>query len=161
MPTSNPAPLAPFLLWTNLAYKVAEMLLASAQVISHRTGRMVEAGPAPGKHDMHEFKLMSQEKVEAAVESAQAMSQHLMTMNRQLGSDAFSQLIANSDALYALVGCHTLGQVADRHETLWRSWTVATERATELSNSAARFAHRGLRPIHARATANARRLAMR
>ena len=34
----------PFLVWTDLAWKTGEMMLASAQVIGHRTTRMVAAG---------------------------------------------------------------------------------------------------------------------
>jgi hypothetical protein len=35
----------PFILWSDLATKTLEMMLASAQVIGHRTGRMALAGP--------------------------------------------------------------------------------------------------------------------
>ncbi len=34
----------PFMLWSDLATKTREMVLASAQVIGHRTGRMALAG---------------------------------------------------------------------------------------------------------------------
>jgi hypothetical protein len=35
----------PFILWSDLATKTLEMMLASAQVIGHRTGCMALAGP--------------------------------------------------------------------------------------------------------------------
>ena len=56
----------PFLIWTDLALKTGEMMLASAQVIGHRTGLMAAAGPKPSKRDRREFTLMGQEKIEAA-----------------------------------------------------------------------------------------------
>jgi hypothetical protein len=37
----------PFLICTDLAVKTSEMMLASAQVIVHRTARMALAGPKP------------------------------------------------------------------------------------------------------------------
>src|SRR5450755_4652656 len=46
---------SPFMLWGDLATKTLEMMLASAQVIGHRTGRMVLAGLAPNARDRHEF----------------------------------------------------------------------------------------------------------
>ena len=101
--------LSPFMLWSDLATKTLEMMLASAQVIGHRTGRMALAGPVPNARDRREFALMGQEKIEAGAQSAQAMVAHIMTM----------------------------------------------------SQNATKLAHRGLKPIHAKATANARRLGKR
>src|SRR5664279_4822825 len=66
--------LSPFILWGDLATKTVEMMLASAQVIGHRTGRMALAGPAPNARDRREFALMGQEKIEAGTQSAQAMA---------------------------------------------------------------------------------------
>jgi hypothetical protein len=37
----------PFLVWSRLAWKTSEMMLASAHVIQHRTGRVAEAGATP------------------------------------------------------------------------------------------------------------------
>ena len=68
-----------FMLWNTLAMKTAEMMLASAQVIGHRTGRMALAGPAPSARDRREFALMGQEKVEASAQSVQAMAAHLLS----------------------------------------------------------------------------------
>jgi hypothetical protein len=58
----------PFLIWTDLAVKTSEMMLASALVIGHRTARMALAGPKPSVRDRREFTLMGQEKIEAAAE---------------------------------------------------------------------------------------------
>lgn len=35
----------PFVQWTELAWKTGELMLASAEVIGHRTRRMAAAGP--------------------------------------------------------------------------------------------------------------------
>ena len=58
----------PFLAWTDLAWKIGEMSMASAQVIAHRTTRMAAAGPIPNASDRQEFRRMGQEKIEAATE---------------------------------------------------------------------------------------------
>jgi len=76
----------PFLVWTRLAWKTGEMMLASAQVIHHRTGRMAAAGATPSARDRREFALMGQEKLEAGVESAKAMAAQLMTLTGKLDS---------------------------------------------------------------------------
>ena len=73
--------LNPFFAWNELAMKTGEMMLASAQVIQHRTGRLVTAGPNPSLRDRREFTLMGQEKVEAIAESTQAMAMQMMAMS--------------------------------------------------------------------------------
>ena len=55
----------PFLLWTDLAWKTGEMMMASAEVIGHRANRMAAAGPAPSLRDRREFTRMGQEKIAA------------------------------------------------------------------------------------------------
>ena len=87
-----PAPALPLALWTDLALRTGEMLAASAQVISHRTGRMALAGPAPNARDRKEFTRMVAEKVAAANESAMAMSRHWMTTNLVLGASPAKNL---------------------------------------------------------------------
>jgi hypothetical protein len=46
------------MLWGDLATKTLEMMLASAQVIGRRTGRMALAGDAPNARERREFALM-------------------------------------------------------------------------------------------------------
>jgi hypothetical protein len=78
----------PFWIWSELTFKTGEMMLASAQVIGHRTNRMAQAGP-PNARDQREFALMGQEKIAAATESAQAMALSMIKLNRQFGALAF------------------------------------------------------------------------
>jgi predicted small secreted protein len=70
--TRTPSFTNTLLVWTRLAWKTGEMMMASAQVIHHRTLRMTAAGATPSARDRPEFALMGQEKLEAGVESAQA-----------------------------------------------------------------------------------------
>jgi hypothetical protein len=68
----------PMTLWMKLGTRTNEMLVASAQVIGHRTAQMANAGPLPSAPDQREFALMGQEKIEAATAAAQAMAAHMM-----------------------------------------------------------------------------------
>lgn len=149
----------PMAVWSGLAWKTAEMLMASAQVIGHRTGRLASAGTQPNVRDRREFALMGQEKMDAATESAQAMATQLTAMNLQFGLRSFQHLMTLSAALMSLASSRTAGQSIARHTYLVRAMTDSAATASTISASALRLAHDGLRPIHARATANARRLA--
>jgi hypothetical protein len=151
----------PFLVWTDLAWTMGEMCLASAQVISHRTARMAAAGPTPSARDLQEFTRMGQEKSDAATESGRAMAAHLTTMNLKFGASAFRHIVSGTAALMALARSRTVGESITRHAKLAEALSRSALMASEFSDSAARLAGRGLTPIHARATANARRLSKR
>jgi hypothetical protein len=147
--------------WTDLVWKMSEMSLASAQVIAHRSTRMAAAGPLPNSRDRQEFSRMGQEKVEAATESALAIATQLTTMSGMLGARAFSHMMNANAALMSLAVSRTPGQFFVRQAKLANAVSRSAMTASALSDSAARLAGRGLRPIHARATANARRLRKR
>jgi hypothetical protein len=151
----------PFLAWSDLAWTVGEMWVASAQVISHRTARMASAGPTPSARDLQEFTRMGQEKVDAATESGRAMAAHLLTMNLQFGVRAFKHMVTGTEAFMALAASRNFGESITRHANLAEMLSRSAAMASEYSRSAARLAGRGLAPIHARATANARRLRKR
>ncbi len=151
----------PFLVWANLALKTGEMMFASAQVIGHRTGRMATAGSKPSARDRREFKLMGQEKVEAASASACSMTSHMMRANTQLGTRAVRQMLADATDIMALAASRTAGQSIARQAKLVRTMTRSVNTASQLSAAAAQLAQHGLKPIHSRATANAKRLAKR
>jgi hypothetical protein len=154
-------PFAPLMPWSALAMQTAEMMLASVQVIGHRTGRMALAGPAPNPRDRREFALMWREKVEASAQSAQAMASHLMTWNQQLGAQAFNNLLRSTSAFMALVNSRTPGQLFARQAALARALGQSAVSMADVSKSATKLAHRGLKPLHAKATANAKRLGKR
>jgi len=151
----------PFLAWSRLAWKTGEMMLASAQVVHHRTGRMAAAGATPSARDRREFAMMGREKAEAGVESASAMAMQMMAMYPLLGSRAFGNVMKGGAAAMSLAASRTAGQAMTRHAELVRTMMQSMATTSQLSGAAARLAQRGLEPIHSRATANARRLVKR
>ena len=152
----------PFLLWTNIALRSAEMMWASTQVIGHRTSRILQAHPNYSVSDRREMVLMGQEKIEAGYESAIAMSGGLLTMTLELGMFAFRQWFAGATALASMAMSRTASQYSGHQAKLFREQaTRSAVAATRLSSSVAQMAHRGLNPIHSRATKNARRLGKR
>lgn len=159
----EPTPCAPdddpVLQWSELANQATEMMLASAQVISHRTGRMATAGPAPSADDLDEFSLMTQEKFEAAAESSLSVAAHCLQLNQQLWTQMLAQM---QDAMRAMVSAATSSNLAEsmtHQATLITAMSPSVDAHTQLSNAAADLTRRALDPIHARATANAERLA--
>lgn len=151
----------PFVVWTDLAWKIGEMSMASAQVIAHRTTRIARAGPNPNIRDRRELARMSLEKVEATTESARAIAAHLATTNLDLGARAFSQMLSATAALMSLAASRGAGQFVTRQAKLAQTLSRSALAASELSDATARLARGGLKPIHARVTANARRLGKR
>lgn len=135
------------------------MMLASAQVISHRTGRMATAGPAPSADDLDEFSLMTQEKFEAAAESSLSVAAHCLQLNQQLWTQMLAQM---QDAMTAMVSAATSSNLAEsmtHQATLITAMSPSVDAHAQFSNAAADLTRRALDPIHARATANAERLA--
>lgn len=154
--------LNPFLIWTDLAFKSGEMLLASAQVIGHRTQRMALAGPTPNARDQREFTLMGEEKIVAAAESAQAMAMSMMNLSQQVGTLAFRQMLTGATAMMSLASSRTTVQSVARQARLVRDTMGNSAVATsQLATSAARLIKKGLKPVHSRAKGNAKRLAKR
>lgn len=151
----------PFLAWTDLAWKFGEMSTAAAQVIAHRTTRIAAAGPMPSARDRHEFTRMGQEKIEAATECAAGIAGHLMAMNLQFGARAFGDAMNATSALMSLGTSRSVGELVSRHARFAQTLSQSVKTALDLSHSTAGLAGRGLKPIHARATANARRLGKR
>jgi hypothetical protein len=149
------------MLWSDLATKTLEMMLASAQVIGHRTSRMALAGPAPNARDRREFALMGKEKIDAGAQSAQAMATKMMAISRPWGALASRHMLRNSAALMSLASSRTPSQFVARQAALALALGQSAVSMPDASNSAAKLAHHGLKPIHAKVTANARRLGKR
>ena len=162
--TAQPQPTAvasshdPLLLWTALANQATEMMLASAEVISHRTGRMASAGPAPSADDLDEFSLMTQEKFEAAAESSFSVTAHWLQLNQQLWTQTFSQMQAGMSALMSAATSPNVAESMTHHAALITAMSPSVEAQAQFANAAADLAHTALKPIHTRATANAVRL---
>lgn len=148
----------PLLLWTALANQASEMMLASAEVIGHRTGRMAAAGAAPSADDMDEFSLMTQEKFEAAAESSSSVTAHWLKLNQQLWTQMFTQMQAGMTAMMSAATSSNLAESMAHHATLYAAMSPSADTQAQFSNAAADLARSALEPIHARATANAERL---
>jgi len=145
--------------WTELLFKAGEMMSASAQVIGHRTAQMALAGPTPSQHDRNEFNLMSQEKMEAAAESAHAMAIRMMSLHQEAASLAIQHMLDGAANLVSVASSSTLHQTGHRQSKLAQD-TIrnSAEAVSQFNTSLANIAQTGLHPIHARATANAKRL---
>ncbi len=155
----NPALFMPLQSWPMFAWKTGEMMLASAQVIGHRSNRLMLAGHTPNLADRREFALMGQEKVAAAAASSQAMALGWMRMSQEFGVTAFRQMLSATMAMMSMA-TSTPAQTVARQTRLMRSVvTDSAATASQLNKSIGRIAHKGLKPIHSRATGNAKRLA--
>jgi hypothetical protein len=151
----------PFVLWSSLAARTAETMLASAHVVGYRMRRMALCGASPSARDRREFALMGREKAEAGAQSAWAMGSHMLNGNQLLWTRAFSNMLRSTSALMLLASSRTPAQWITRQMAVAREFGNAGASMANVSRSATRLAHRGLKPIHAKATANARRLGRR
>jgi len=145
------------MLWTDVAFKSVEMLSSSNSVIQIRTRRMAEHGLQPDALDLQELRLMSDEKLAAANESGAAIAGQLHATQVNLVRGA-QQWLLSANALMALATSATPAQALHRGEAFVDATTRAAATASQLSSAGARMAQRSLKPIHAKATANARRL---
>jgi hypothetical protein len=125
---------------TRLGAQASELMLAAPQVVAHRLGRMAVAGHKPSAKDRREFHRMGAEKLAAFGEAWQAMTLQMLKSNQQLAA------------------------------SMMRSWWPAgavrgSAKAAPLTQAAAAWQHaaldilgQGIRPVHRRAVANAKRL---
>jgi hypothetical protein len=101
---------------------------------------------------------MGAEKGHAAAHSAQAMSAEWHGVNKRLAELAQQQTeIATTLAAFASV--QTLAELAVAQQHYWSAASKGGEVAFGLWTAGVRMAHKGMLPLHARATANAKRLA--
>lgn len=153
---------ASLLVWCDFMRKTAEMMSASAQVIARRSGRMMLAGPRPSARDRDEFTLMGSEKIAASADAWQGLATQMTRLNLELGSRWFLQSLAATSSLASLAGSRTVGQALGRQSALIKdALSLGIAESSRLSRSAARLAHAGLKPLHRRATGNAKRLGRR
>jgi hypothetical protein len=153
--------LNPFALWTDLAMQTTGMMLASAEVIGHRTTRMAQSSFPPSARDTTEFTLMGQEKMEAATESLQAASMAMMAFSPLTAMRLFNEMATVQANLFSLATSSSLPVAISRNQKLGRSWRRVAHSAVRLSDQTANGALDTLKPIHSRATANAKRLGKR
>lgn len=116
-----------------LARHVTELALAAPQVVAHRMTRMALAGAKPSARDRREFKLMSAEKKAAFQESWQAMGLHAWRAQQQMAMQMW--------------------------QAAWMPWAGARgPSASQWQSAMLGVLGKGLKPVHRRAVANAKRL---
>jgi hypothetical protein len=140
-----------------LTTTTAEMLLASGQVIGHRTGRMLKSGPATAD-DRREFELMSSEKFEAAMASSKSMLSLWMSMCNELAGRMLSAQQDLAAAVSSLASSRTPGEAVARHAGLSNTVTDLSLSPAQFAGDAIQLVGRGLAPYHSTAVANAKRL---
>ena len=147
--------------WSNLAWKMAEMSVASASVIGHRTNQLAKAGPVRGARDRSEFARMASEKIEASMESAAALGGRAAATHINHSARTLGLMLQSAGALMSLYGSQNSGQFFARQASLTKTLAQLNASAVDLSNSTTRLATVALAPIHSRAVANAKRLGKR
>ena len=152
----------PLQIWSEVAFKTAQMVLASTFVVGHRTSRMIQAGPLPNASHQRELTLMGTEKILAGAAAAQAMALGVFKLNQQLGMLAIKQMMTGGWGAISLASSWTPAQYAGRQARFLRDTASnGALAASQLSHSAARIITRGMEPVHARVKKNVKRLAKR
>ncbi len=125
---------------TRLGTQASELMVAAPQVVAHRLGRMALAGPKPSAKDRREFHRMGAEKLAAFGEAWQAMTLQMVKSNQQLAASMMRSwwptMAARSSAKSAPL----------------------TQTAAAWQHAALDILNQGIRPVHRRAVANAKRL---
>jgi hypothetical protein len=148
--------------WNSLAVKMGEMMLASAETIAQRSQGMTRMGTRPSAQDFREIHRMVQEKIEAAAESGHALWNEMIKLNTRLASLGWQQMAAtNSAFLASLSGSTSRKRGKRQHHHAGRAALDVIEAATHIATAVSQSATKGLKPVHRRATANARRLRRR
>ncbi len=157
-PMGSIDPFAPFMAWNDLGWKTAEMMMASAQVVAHRTNMMATSSFPPSAADQAEFNLMTQEKVDAAQESLWAATTDMMQQSPLNMMKVMQGMMGLSFDFVRLAGSQTIPEAVRNNARLGRGLRRTAIDASRLSNSAVGTAGASLKPIHKAATDNASRL---
>lgn len=136
-----------------------ELLEASGDVIARRLGIVAEAMRDPSKADMRELALMSSEKVEAMAASAQVGLSGAMAMAQTAQTVAARETAAASQAFDAVMTSNNPA-AAMTAQGLWaaNAWTRSMQDSWAMGAALMKLQTDALQPIHAAATANAKRL---
>jgi hypothetical protein len=121
------------------AAQAAELAFATPQVVNKRVAQMMFAGPLPSTDDRKEFKLMSDEKVDAFKESWAAMATETVLAQQRL----------------------VIGMTTSMLKAAWFPWIAPQANdmfANQVGNATMGVLNKGMEPVRKRAVANARRL---
>jgi hypothetical protein len=119
--------------------QATELAFATPQVVNKRIAQMIFAGPLPSANDRKEFKLMSDEKVEAFKESWAAMASETVLAQQRLA----------------------IGMTTSMLKVAWFPWVTPTSSdlfANQMGSATMGVLNKGMAPVRKRAVANARRL---
>jgi hypothetical protein len=155
---SSPRFFNPVLLWADVALKTSEMMMSAGSVIQMRTTRMAQAGMAPNAADIEEMQLMSHEKLEAVTESGAAIANQMQTTNLALMNRVVQDWLGGANALLGIATSLSPEQAISHGNRLMNAASRSAANVSQMSSAGARIVQRGLRPIHAKATSNERRL---
>lgn len=133
-------------------------MLASAIVINRRLTRIALAGTDPSARDRREFHRMGQEKIDAAAESMLAIATQMVVIGPQAGATAFQQWMKNARGLMHMAARPSSAVLNAQAAAMGGSLRGSAAMTSKMADAMADLAHRGLHPIHSRATANAKRL---
>jgi hypothetical protein len=120
--------------------QASELMLAAPQVVAHRLGRMAIAGHRPSANDQREFQRMGAEKLAAFGEAWQAMTLQMLKSNQQLAASMMRSWWPTA---------------AVRSGKAAAPWVQAT---AQWQQATLDILGQGIRPVHRRAVANAKRL---
>jgi hypothetical protein len=150
----------PFVLWGTLGVKAMQMSTAAAQVIAIRTARMAAAGLHPSAADRREMTRMGAEKVDAFSRAGQALAIGAVPLVAGMAAQAVRSGFDLFHATAQLAASRTTAQTLERQRRLAHTLIRSTPGAQQgaAATATARLAPRALAPVHAKATANARRL---
>lgn len=142
------------------AVQQSDLGLVSARTIGYRTAMMAEALADPVELTNPEFLRMGTEKMEAAAESAGAMAHGLADLQKAWMGLFLAPAQAMTTALCGFGACRSPADLLTAQRRLVEGSIMAGVNAgLHFAESAAVLAGAGLRPIHRKASANARRLA--
>jgi hypothetical protein len=147
----------PQLLWWQVGLKTWETLFAAPEVIAHRTARLMTAGLMPGTSDRREFVDMGTEKVVAFSRAWVDASGEILAFQQELARLAGRQWSALLTAFNPFLAGPSTQAFLSYFDFLNSVVAAGNHTMTALP----RVAHSAVRPVHARATRNARRLRRR
>jgi hypothetical protein len=141
------------------ATRSGELAHASAYTISRRVGMMMQAAGDPSAMSDPEFTRMVTEKVEAFSAAGGAVMGGVQTFWGVWTAAAVGQMLGVAQACTALAACRTPEEVAQvQRRWIDASRKEATATLERLAGATVALFSAGLAPIHAAASANARRL---
>ena len=126
-----------------LSRRSSELAQAVPQVIAHRVGRMMGAGPIPSAKDQQEFYRMGAEKVEAFYESWMAMAAQTLAAQQQFAT--WWLQVWWKAAMSGWTNPPTMSHLSSRA-------------GSKMMDSMLDVTMSGMAPVHRRAVDNARRL---